>query len=128
MQVLSFNIYFFSDNLTELTVRQLFVFLKENIIFDIFENELTEMNVFTDEFSKEYINKVPGNSYRIEKILKLFIKTKRCKEFIACMQKSSSHRHVFGRIQEYQRYEAKHNLKSKKYVLRGRRSKDQADI
>lgn len=64
-----------------LTVRQLFVFLKENIIFDIFENELTEMNVFTDEISKEYINKVPGKSYRIEKILKLFIKTKKMQRF-----------------------------------------------
>lgn len=117
MQVLSFNIYFFSDNLTGLTVRQLFVFLKENIIFDIFENELTEMNIFTDEISKEYINKVPGNSYRIEKILKLLIKTNRCKEFIACMHKSSSHRHVSDRIQEYQRYLAKNNLKSKKYVF-----------
>lgn len=94
------------------------MFLKENIIFDIFENELTEMNVFTDEISKEYINKVPGNSYRIEKILKLFIKTKKCKDFIECMRKSSSHRHVFDRIQEYQKYEAKNALKSKKYVLK----------
>lgn len=76
------------------------------------------MNVFTDEFSKEYINKVPRNSYRIEKILKLFIKTKRCTDLIECMRKSSSHRHVFDRIQEYQRYEANNALKSKKYVLK----------
>lgn len=94
------------------------MFLKENIIFDILENELTEMNVFTDETSKEYINKVPGNSFRIEKILKLFIKTKKCKDFIECMQKSSSHEHVFNRLQAYQKYEAKNALKSKKYVLR----------
>lgn len=94
------------------------MFLKENIIFDIFENELTEMNVFTDEISKEYINKVPGKSYRIEKILKLFIKTKKCKDFIECMRKSSSHRHVFDRIQEYQKCEEKKALKSKKYVLK----------
>lgn len=117
IHILNLNVSF-SDSPNGLTVRQLFVFLKENIIFDIFENELTEMNVFTDEISKEYINKVPGNSYKIEKILKLFIKTKRCKDLIECMRKSSSHRHVFDRIQEYQSCEAKNALNSKKYVLK----------
>lgn len=74
------------------------MFLKENIIFDIFENEFIEMNVFIDEISKEYINKVLGNSYRIEKILKLFIKIKKCKDFIECMWKLFFYRYVFDRI------------------------------
>lgn len=74
------------------------MFLKENIIFDIFENEFIEMNVFIDEISKEYINKVLGKSYRIEKILKLFIKIKKCKDFIECMWKLFFYRYVFDRI------------------------------
>lgn len=74
------------------------MFLKENIIFDIFENEFIEMNVFIDDISKEYINKVLGNSYRIEKFLKLFIKIKKCKDFIECMWKLFFYRYVFDRI------------------------------
>lgn len=76
------------------------------------------MNVFIDEISMEYINKVLGNSYRIEKIFKLFIKIKRCKELIECMWKLFFYRYVFDRIQEYQRYEVNNVLKSKKYVLK----------
>lgn len=107
-----------SDHLDGFTVRQLFGFLKENIIFDIFENELIERNVFTDEVSVEYINTVPGNNYRIEKVLKLFIRKNRCNEFIVCMQKSYSHRHVYDRIQRFQRCEAIKALKGKEYVIK----------
>lgn len=94
------------------------MFLKENIIFDIFENELTERNVFTDEVSKEYINKVPGKNYKIEKTLKLFIRKNRCTEFIVCMQNLNSHRHVYERIQMFRNSEAINALQGKNYVIK----------
>lgn len=98
------------------------MFLKENLIFDILQRELNEKQIFIDGESKEYIDEVSGgysgSYYKIDKILKLIIKKKRCKEFIACMQSSSYNKHVFQRILRFQENESDIALKGKLYVIK----------
>lgn len=99
------NLYF-SGCLNELTIRQMFVFLKENLILESLLSEIFEKNILNEKDINEYIDEAPGRYYIIEKILKCLIKKKRCKEFVACMRSSSSHRFVYDSIWRFQKYKS----------------------
>lgn len=103
----------FSDCLDELTVRRLFVFLKENLILDTLRDEFTVRNFFPDNESKEYVFGKIDEHYRSERFLKLLIKRKRCKEFVACMHDLPSYKHVLDKILKFQEDETKSALNGK---------------
>lgn len=99
--------FFFSDCLDERTVRRLFVFLKKKLIFNTLQDEFIKRNFFADNKSKDYVFGKTDEYYRCERFLKLIIKKKICKEFIACMHELPSYRKVFERILEFQNSERK---------------------
>lgn len=103
----------FSDCLDELTVRRLFVFLKENLILDTLTDEFIVRNFFPDNESKEYVFGKKDKYYRDERFLKLLIKKKRCKEFVACMHDLPSYKHVLDKILKFQEDETKSALNGK---------------
>lgn len=100
------NVYI-SDCLDERTVRGLFVFLKANLIFNALQDEFIKRNFFTDKESKDYVFEKTDEYYKCERFLKLIIKKKKCKEFIACMHELPSFRHVVKEIRKFQEREAK---------------------
>lgn len=87
------------DCLAELAVRRLFIFLKKTINFDYFEDDFIQINLLLKRDLKEYI--LPVHEYfRSEKFLKLMIKKKRCKEFVAFMLELPDHHHHHSHISE----------------------------
>lgn len=95
---LCFTLYIL-DCLAELAVRRLFIFLKKTINFDYFEDDFIQINLLLKRDLKEYI--LPVHEYfRSEKFLKLMIKKKRCKEFVAFMLKLPDHHHHHRHISE----------------------------
>lgn len=105
--------FYFSDRLPELTVRRLFVFFKENLIFSSLQDEFYARNFFPDTESEEYVFGKTGDYYRCERFLKLLIKKKRCKEFFACMHDLPSYKHVFDEILKFQKNETNTSFNGK---------------
>lgn len=94
-------------------MRRLFVFLKEKLIFNALQDELIKRNFFTDKESKDYVFEKTDEYYKCERFLKLIVKKKKCKEFIACMHELPSFVHVDEKIREFQEREANTILKGK---------------
>lgn len=94
------------------TVRRLFVFIKEHLEFDYLEDEFIERNFFPDRIDRDYVLDAPGEYYRSERFLKLLIRKGRCKEFIECMH-DMNHNVVYGRIRNFQNFEARTAWKGK---------------
>lgn len=84
------------------------MFLKEHLEFDYLEDEFIKRNFFPDRNSRDYVFNAPGEYYRSERFLKLLIRKGRCKEFIECMHDMKSHHDVvYGRIRNFQNFEAR---------------------
>lgn len=112
--------FHFSDHLPELTVRRLFVFLKENLIFNNLQDEFYARDFFPDNESEEYVFGKTEDYYRVERFLKLLVKKKRCKKFLECMHELPSHEHVLDEILKFQKNETNTALNDKckyKYVF-----------
>lgn len=80
------------DCLAELAVRRLFIFLKKNLNLDYFREYFNAKDLLSERELKEYVLTV-HEYFRTEKFLKLMIKKKRCKEFIAIMLELPDHDH-----------------------------------
>lgn len=89
------------------------MFLKKNLIFNTLQDEFIKRNFFPDNESKEYVFGKTDENYKCERFLKLIIKKKRCKEFIACMREPPFHSRIFKRIQDFQEHEANTILNGK---------------
>lgn len=89
------------------------MFLKENLIFNTLQDELNKRNFFPDNESKDYVFGKADENYKCERFLKLIIKKKRCRAFIACIGELPVHSRIFERIQEFQEHEANTILNGK---------------
>lgn len=78
------------------------MFLKENLILDTLRDEFIVRNFFPDNESNEYVFGKTEEYIRGERFLKLIIKKKRCKEFVACMHDLPSYKHVLEEILKFQ--------------------------
>lgn len=79
----------------------MFIFLKETLNFDYLQDEFIQRNLLSEREHHDYVITVHGKHFRSEKFLKLIIKTKRCKEFVACMRELTEHEHIYKKILEF---------------------------
>lgn len=92
------------------------MFLKENLILDTLRDEFIVRNFFPDNESKEYVFGKTDEYNRGERFLKLIIKKKRCKEFVACMHDLPSYKHVLEEILKFQRINTQFPLNGKRHI------------
>lgn len=93
--------HFFSDCLDGLAIQRLFVFLKENLNFESLQNELNRRNLLSEKNTKDYVYNIPGERFRVEKLLKLIIKKRKCTEFLTCLHEMAIHNHIWEKIREF---------------------------
>lgn len=103
------------DCLPEFAVRRLFIFLKKTVNFEYFQEDFIQINLLSEKELKEYV--LTDHRYlRSEKFLKLMIKKRRCKEFVAFMLELPDyhhhHRHITEEIRKSMRYETHKASKS----------------
>lgn len=80
---------------------------------DTIRDEFIVRNFFPDNESKEYVFGKMDKYYRGERFLKLLIKRKRCKEFVAYLHDLPSYKHVLEKILKFQEDEKKSALNGK---------------
>lgn len=84
----------------ELAVRRLFVFIKENLNFESLLNGLMQKKLLNEREKENYVCSNCTRYYWSERLLKLIIKKKRCKEFVAFMHQMPCHKHILEKILE----------------------------
>uniref|UniRef100_A0A8W8L7N5 Uncharacterized protein n=1 Tax=Magallana gigas TaxID=29159 RepID=A0A8W8L7N5_MAGGI len=86
----------------EYVVRRLFVFIKDNLIFESLQDGLMQKQLLSEKEKEEYVCSNCARHYWSERLLKLIIRRKRCKEFVAFIHQMSCHKHVSEKILEVQ--------------------------
>nr|XP_034318199.1 sacsin-like isoform X8 [Crassostrea gigas] len=86
----------------EYVVRRLFVFIKDNLIFESLQDGLIHKKLLNEKEKEEYVCSNCARHYWSERLLKLIIKKKRCKEFVAFIRQMACHKHVSEKIMEVQ--------------------------
>lgn len=76
------------------------MFLSENFNFESLQDELNQRNLLSEKETKDYIFDAPGKHFRGGKFIKLMIKKRRCKDFIACLHETSNHGPICEKILE----------------------------
>lgn len=76
------------------------MFLSENLNFESLQDELNQRNLISEKETKDYIFNAPGKHFRGGKFIKLMIKKRRCKDFVACLHETSNHGHICKKILE----------------------------
>lgn len=107
----------FSDNKAELIVRELFIFLKENLDFESEQDALIQRYLLNEREKEDSICKDQCKAFWCERYLKLLIMKKRCSKFIEFFhdQETSSKRHIISE----QILRTKANLKETNLKARG---------
>lgn len=90
---------YFSDK----AVRGAFGFIKENLMFDILEDELVQRKLLLENERDDYVFKDGASHFINERLIKLIIKKKRCKEFVKLLEEMPCHKKIFDKIVEVQR-------------------------
>lgn len=83
-----------SECLDALAVRRLFVFMKENLNFESLQDELIQRKLLHEKEREDYVCKTMSKHFWIEKLVKLIIKNRRCKEFVAFINDMPCHKHI----------------------------------
>lgn len=91
---------FSSDNLDEITVRRLFIFMKENLIFESIQDELLQKKILNEREIDECNNR--NRHFKTETLIKIIIRKRRCKEFIDFIHELHSEEHVSKTILQFQ--------------------------
>lgn len=89
--------------LDALAVRRLFVFMKENLDFESLQDELIQRELLHEKEKEDYIYKTKSKHFWNEKLIKLIIKKRRCKEFIEFINDMPCLRHISEKIVEIQK-------------------------
>lgn len=86
-----------------MAVRRLFVFIKENIDFESLQDELIQRELLHEKEKEDYIYKTKSKHFWNEKLIKLIIKKRRCKEFIEFINDMPCLIHISEKIVEIQK-------------------------
>lgn len=96
-----FFVCYFSESLDILTVRRLFIFLKENLIFESMQDDLMERNLLNEREQEDCNSR--NRYFRIEALLKIIMRKRRCKEFVAFIHEIPGEKHVSEKIVQFQK-------------------------
>ncbi|XP_052678854.1 uncharacterized protein LOC128159711 isoform X2 [Crassostrea angulata] len=86
-----------------LVVRGLFVFLKENLLFDSLQDELEQNELLTQIERDDIVCKDKCKFKMHERLLKLIIRNNKCNKFIALLNNMPSYQHISAKIMEFRR-------------------------
>lgn len=78
------------------------MFIKDNLIFESLQDALIHKKLLNEKEKEEYVCSNCARHYWSERLLKLIIKKKRCKEFVAFIRQMACHKHVSEKIMEVQ--------------------------
>lgn len=78
------------------------MFIKDNLIFESLQDGLMQKQLLSEKEKEEYVCSNCARHYWSERLLKLIIRRKRCKEFVAFIHQMSCHKHVSEKILEVQ--------------------------
>lgn len=88
----------FSDNKAELIVRELFIFLKENLDFESEQDDLIQRQLLDQKEKEDHICKDQCKAFWCERYLKLFIMKKQCNNFFAFIHETPYYRRISYKI------------------------------
>lgn len=80
----------------------MFRFIKDNLHFEASRDEFLQTGLLDEREMEDYVCKDRGKHYRSERLLKLIIRGKRCKKFVAILNKMGCHKHVSEAILKFQ--------------------------
>lgn len=78
------------------------MFIKDNLIFESLHDGLMQKKLLNEKEKEDYVCSNCARHYWSERLLKLIIRKKKCKEFVAFMHEMSCHKHVSEKIREVQ--------------------------
>ncbi|XP_061164251.1 uncharacterized protein LOC133173280 [Saccostrea echinata] len=90
--------------LDELAVRKSFVFLKDNIIYEVLQDDLRQECLVSEKEEEEYVCNKPNRQSTCERLIKHIIKKKRCEKFINLMNRKTCHVHVAKKLMEARKH------------------------
>lgn len=90
---------YFSDE----DVRKAFRFIKENLMFEILQDELVQRTLLLENESNDYVCKDGSSHFINDRLIKLIIKKERCKQFVELLGEMPCHKTIFDKILEVQR-------------------------
>lgn len=94
----------YDDNpVFDIAITRTFEFIKENLMFDTLQDELEQRNLLLKKDRDDYVCKDGGNHFRNERLVKLIIRKKKCREFIKLLQEMPCYKHIFEKIEEIQK-------------------------
>lgn len=80
----------------EMAVRRSFVVMKKHLPFDFLQDEFISRNLL-NQYDIDNIFKDSNRYFKTERFLKLMIRMKRCKDFIACIKETNLHDDTFSK-------------------------------
>lgn len=92
---------YFLEFLDESAVRSLFVYLKDNLLFDSLQDELEQKQILTQKEKDDYVCKDKGEYIRCERLLKLIIRKRRCNKFVALINNMPCYNHISEKFVEF---------------------------
>lgn len=72
-------------------------------MFDILQDELVQRKLRLENEKDDYVCKDGASHFINERLIKLIIKKKRCKEFVQLLGEMPCHKKIFDKILEVQR-------------------------
>lgn len=86
------------DDTPELIVRGAFIFLKENLDFELLQDDLIQRQLLDKREREDLICSDQRKAFLYERYLKLLIRRRRCNRFIQFINRMPFHSHIFSNL------------------------------
>lgn len=86
------------DDTPELIVRGAFIFLKENLDFELLQDDLIQRQLLNKREREDLICSDQRKAFWYERYLKLLIRRRRCNRFIQFINRMPFHSHIFSNL------------------------------
>lgn len=86
------------DDTPELIVRGAFIFLKENLDFELLQDDLIQRQLMDKREREDLICSDQRKAFWCERYFKLLIRRRRCNRFIQFINRMPFHSHIFSNL------------------------------